>query len=74
MTDNYRERILNTIEDFVSYGLRMLVLASRDAPTYLNYEKEINRNQIEVDLTFRRLISLYDPPRAESATSIKEYR
>jgi len=74
MTDDHRERILETMEDFASYGLRVLALASREAPTHLNYEKELDRNQIEVDLTFRGLIGLYDPPRAESAASVKECR
>lgn len=74
MTDDHRDRILNTMEDFASYGLRVLALASREAPSHLNYEKELNRNQIEVDLTFRGLIGLYDPPRAESAASVKECR
>lgn len=74
MTDSHRDRILETMEDFASYGLRVLALASREAPTHLNYEKELDRNQIEVDLTFRGLIGLYDPPRAESAASVKECR
>lgn len=74
MTDDHRDRILSTMEEFASFGLRVLALASRPAPTHLNYEKEIDRNQIEVDLTFRGLIGLYDPPRAESAASVKECR
>lgn len=74
MTDDHRDRILNIMEDFASYGLRVLALASREAPSHLNYEKELDRNQIEVDLTFRGLVGLYDPPRAESAASVKECR
>jgi magnesium-transporting ATPase (P-type) len=74
MTDDHRDRILNIMEDFASQGLRVLALASRVAPSYLNYEKELDRNQVECDLTFRGLIGLYDPPRAESASSVKECR
>lgn len=74
MTDDHRERILSKMEDFASYGLRVLALASRVAPTDLNYEKEIDRKQVECDLTFRGLIGLYDPPRAESAGSVEECR
>jgi potassium/sodium efflux P-type ATPase len=74
MTDDHRERILSIMEDFASKGLRVLALASRVAPSHLNYEKEIDRNQVECDLTFRGLIGLYDPPRAESAASVKECR
>jgi Na+-exporting ATPase len=62
------------MEDFASQGLRVLALASRVAPSHLNYEKELDRNQVECDLTFRGLIGLYDPPRAESAASVKECR
>jgi Na+-exporting ATPase len=74
MTDDHRERILEIMEDFASYGLRVLALASRVAPSHLNYEKELDRNQVECDLTFRGLVGLYDPPRTESAASVKECR
>lgn len=74
MTDEHRERILEIMEEFASFGLRVLALASREAPSHLNYEKEIDRNHVECDLTFRGLIGLYDPPRAESAASVKECR
>jgi Na+-exporting ATPase len=74
MTDDHRDRILEIMEDFASYGLRVLALASRVAPSHLNYEKELDRNQVECDLTFRGLVGLYDPPRTESAASVKECR
>jgi Na+-exporting ATPase len=74
MTDDHRDRILSIMEDFASQGLRVLALASRVAPSHLNYEKELDRNQVECDLTFRGLVGLYDPPRAESAASVKECR
>lgn len=74
MTDEHRDSILETMEDFASYGLRVLALASRVAPSHLNYEKELDRNQVECDLTFRGLVGLYDPPRTESAASVKECR
>lgn len=74
MTDAHREKILETMEEFASFGLRVLALASREAPAHLNYEKEIDRNQVECELTFRGLIGLYDPPRAESAASVRECR
>ncbi|EGP89777.1 Na(+)/Li(+)-exporting P-type ATPase [Zymoseptoria tritici IPO323] len=74
MSDEVRERIYAQMEEFASYGLRVLALASRPAPTHINYEKEVDRKQIEVDLTFRGLIGLYDPPRAESAGAVRECR
>jgi potassium/sodium efflux P-type ATPase len=74
MTDEVRERIYAQMEEFASYGLRVLALASRPAPNHINYEKEVDRNEIEKELTFRGLIGLYDPPRAESAASVRECR
>lgn len=74
MTDDHRERILDIMEDFASDGLRVLALASRVAPAHLNYEKQLDRNLVECELTFRGLIGLYDPPRAESAGSVEECR
>lgn len=74
MTEAHRDRILEKMEELASFGLRVLALASRAAPSHLNYEKEIDRNQVECELTFRGLIGLYDPPRAESAGSVRECR
>lgn len=74
MTDDHRQTILDRMEEFATFGLRVLALASRAAPSHLNYEKELDRNEIEVDLTFRGLVGIYDPPRAESADSVRECR
>jgi potassium/sodium efflux P-type ATPase len=74
MTDEVRNRIYAQMEEFASHGLRVLALASRPAPGHINYEKEVDRKQIEEDLTFRGLIGLYDPPRAESAASVRSCR
>lgn len=74
MTDDHSSRILNTMEEFASYGLRVLALASRVAPSHLDYGSELERNQVECDLIFRGLIGLYDPPRVKSAASVKECR
>lgn len=74
MTDDHRDRILEQMEKLASFGLRVLALASRPAPEHLNYAKELDRNQLECELTFRGLVGLYDPPRAESAASVKECR
>lgn len=74
MTDDHRDHILEQMEKLASFGLRVLALASRPAPEHLNYAKELDRNQLECELTFRGLVGLYDPPRAESAASVKECR
>lgn len=75
LTNDMTAEILNNMEALASHGLRVLALASRtydprsgrrasrgDAPP---------REDIERDLVFRGLIGLYDPPRPESAGSVK---
>lgn len=74
MTDNHRQRTIDKMEEFAAYGLRVLAIASRPALDYLNKEKEIDRNKIEVHLTFRGMVGIYDPPRAESAGAVRECR
>ncbi|KAK5730224.1 P-type ATPase [Elasticomyces elasticus] len=74
MTDQQRQRILGKVEELASQGLRVLAFASRIAPPDLNYEADIDRNSVECELTFRGLIGLYDPPRAESASSVAACR
>ncbi|KAK4962531.1 P-type ATPase [Elasticomyces elasticus] len=74
MTGQQRQRILGKVEEFASQGLRVLAFASRIAPPDLNYEADIDRNSVECELTFRGLIGLYDPPRAESASSVAACR
>lgn len=74
VTEEVRSGILEQMEEFASLGLRVLALASRDAPGDIDTEKEVDRNTIETELTFRGLVGLYDPPRAESAGAVKECR
>ncbi|PIA95713.1 Calcium-transporting ATPase 3 [Cercospora beticola] len=74
MTDEHRQGVLDKMEEFATYGLRVLALASRAAPEDLDYDQEIDRNKIEIGLTFRGLVGIYDPPRAESAGAVRECR
>lgn len=71
MTDDIRANILANMEALASLGLRVLALASRDFTETLG-GKETNRNEIEKDLTFRGLVGIYDPPRPESAPSVRQ--
>jgi potassium/sodium efflux P-type ATPase len=71
MTDAYRERILENMEALAKLGLRVLALASRKYEEPIVDNTEIDRANIEKDLTFRGLIGLYDPPRPESAESVR---
>lgn len=72
MTEEIREDILKHMEALASLGLRVLAMASRSVQVSIDKENELNRNELEVDLTFRGLIGLYDPPRPESAPSVQK--
>ncbi|KAF2753877.1 Na(+)/Li(+)-exporting P-type ATPase [Pseudovirgaria hyperparasitica] len=74
MTDGIRDDILENMEALAAQGLRVLALASRNCGQDINTDKDIDRNTLETDLTFRGLIGLYDPPRPESAASVRECR
>jgi len=72
LDDDYREEILANMESLASLGLRVLALASKDydGPTPSKGE-ELDRKGIEEGLTFRGLVGLYDPPRPETADSVR---
>ena len=72
MTDDYRDYILSNMEALAALGLRVLALASKEYDDPVTKGKEIDRNGIEDDLTFRGLVGLYDPPRPESAASVRQ--
>ncbi|KAI1859432.1 hypothetical protein JX265_010435 [Neoarthrinium moseri] len=71
MTDDYREEILRNMESLASMGLRVLALASRQVDLHIEPGADVDRAQVEKDLTFRGLVGLYDPPRAESAPAVR---
>ncbi|KAK5109196.1 hypothetical protein LTR62_007281 [Meristemomyces frigidus] len=71
MTDQYRDRILENMEGLAKLGLRVLALASREYNESFTEGTELDRLTVECDLTFRGLIGLYDPPRPESAPSVR---
>lgn len=71
MTEEFREEILRNMEAFASMGLRVLALASKNIEFQCKKGDEINRAEVEKDLTFRGLIGLYDPPRPESAPAVR---
>jgi P-type Na+/K+ transporter len=72
MTDEFRDQILENMEGLAKLGLRVLALASRIYNDKYEEGVEIDRSVIEKDLIFRGLIGLYDPPRAESAPSVRQ--
>lgn len=77
VTDEFRNEILEHMEALSSLGLRVLALASRsyepqNGRRASRVDESPARDDIERDLTFLGLIGLFDPPRPESATSVKE--
>lgn len=73
MDDDYREEILANMEALAALGLRVLALASKDytGPAPQKGE-ELDRSTIEEGLVFRGLVGLYDPPRPETAGSVRQ--
>lgn len=73
MTEAIQEQILENMEALASLGLRCLALASKpyngQVPTA---GEEVDRATIESDLTFMGLVGIYDPPRPETADSVRQ--
>lgn len=75
MTDAMRDEVLENMESLASLGLRVLALASKtydpQSGRRASREGSPPREEVERGLIFRGLIGLYDPPRPESAASVK---
>lgn len=74
MDENTQQDILQNMESMASRGLRVLALASKAFPEdFDNDDKHpLQRQEVEQDLVFRGLVGIYDPPRPESATSVRQ--
>ncbi|KAL4796733.1 hypothetical protein BDV19DRAFT_76062 [Aspergillus venezuelensis] len=72
LTEEMRNQIFQNMEELAKMGLRVLALAHRpyNPQTRPLEGSDLNRDEIEKDLTFLGLIGLYDPPRPETAGSI----
>lgn len=70
LTEDDRTMIEANMNSLSSQGLRVLAFATRDA-TGANLDLK-DREQIEAGLTFQGLIGIYDPPRVETADSVKK--
>ncbi|GKT51830.1 sodium transport ATPase 5 [Colletotrichum spaethianum] len=71
---DFRDEILQNMQALASLGLRVLALASKPMPGEVKVDAEtgVDRSAIECDLVFRGLVGLYDPPRPESATAVRQ--
>jgi Na+-exporting ATPase len=72
MTEAFRDQILENMEAIAKLGLRCLALASRRYDEPYEEGHEVDRHVIENNLVFRGLVGLYDPPRPESAPSVRQ--
>lgn len=71
--EDIKEEVLRNMEALARLGLRVLALASRTDIRHVKHnEAELERRDFEQDLVFRGLIGLYDPPRPESAPSVRK--
>ncbi|PHH59222.1 hypothetical protein CDD81_3556 [Ophiocordyceps australis] len=72
--------LLNTMDHMASQGLRVLALADKTIPpTHKLAQPQASisqdcRSQLETDLVLRGLVGIHDPPRPESAESIRRCR
>jgi potassium/sodium efflux P-type ATPase len=72
-TEDIQADVLKNMEAMARLGLRVLALAGRtDIPLVEDNGAELDRGLFEKDLVFRGLIGLYDPPRSESAPSVRK--
>lgn len=72
ITDDFRDEVLRNMEALASLGLRVLALASKPFEAEVKKGTEVERASVESNLVFRGLIGLYDPPRPESATAVRQ--
>ncbi|TLD14667.1 hypothetical protein PspLS_11015 [Pyricularia sp. CBS 133598] len=71
ITDDHVADIMKNMEAMARMGLRVLAFANRENVREITEKEQPERNEFEAHLTFRGLIGLYDPPRPESAESVR---
>ncbi|KAF3221472.1 Na+ ATPase [Orbilia oligospora] len=73
LSELIKNDILANMESLAALGLRVLALASKEYTHEINKTNaEIDRSTVECNLHFCGLIGLYDPPRPESAPSVRQ--
>lgn len=73
LTKAHRIEIMANMDAMSALGLRCLALASRIYASEAHVDADnLDRTNIETNLTFRGLIGLYDPPRPESAGAVRQ--
>jgi Na+-exporting ATPase len=72
LSESFLDHTIENMEAMAALGLRVLALASRSFTDTIDAVQEMERDEVEKGLIFRGLIGLYDPPRLESAASVKQ--
>ena len=72
MTEEWRREIFVNTEVLAASGHRVLALADKEWPAVQDNYSQYERAEVERDLRFLGLISLYDPPRVESPSAVKK--
>ncbi|KAF4556912.1 E1-E2 ATPase-like protein 11 [Elsinoe fawcettii] len=73
LSEEHKVMILGKMEALASEGLRVLALARRSIPNdHWDVKYQPDRKDVERDLMFLGLIGIYDPPRPESAISVRQ--
>lgn len=70
LSEDERANILSNMDALASKGLRVLAFAHKSIP---DLQPDTPRDEIESNLTFSGLIGIYDPPRPESAPSVRAF-
>ncbi|KAL8408645.1 hypothetical protein RB594_007189 [Gaeumannomyces avenae] len=73
LTKEIEKDILANLEALARLGLRVLSLASKRNLGKVDSHGELERKDFEHDLVFHGLVGLYDPPRQESAPSVRMF-
>ena len=71
MTEEEKASVQETADQMAGEGLRVLCIAYKKAPSH-DETKISPRNIAESHLQFSGLVGLYDPPRAETAASVRQ--
>ncbi|KTW29903.1 potassium/sodium efflux P-type ATPase, fungal-type [Pneumocystis carinii B80] len=72
LSEEDKEEVFRNMEVFASQGLRVLALAQRQLTENIDNWDEVSRDDIESNMNLLGFVGIYDPPRPESASSVKE--
>ncbi|CBQ71963.1 probable ENA2-Plasma membrane P-type ATPase [Sporisorium reilianum SRZ2] len=71
--EEFEKQVLENMEALASQGLRVLALAHRKlSEAERELEEELERSDVESNMTFLGLVGLYDPPRPETAGAVRK--